>query len=65
MIDDGRLVPSTSRLIDVSIISFAFIRVREKVERNGNFSPFYDTLRKWFDGTTETIHNLTSTNRWE
>jgi hypothetical protein len=42
MIDDGRLVVSTSRfrLIDVSIISFHFAHVKEKVEKNSNFFTF-------------------------
>ena len=42
MIDDGRLVVTTSRsrLIDVSIISFHLRHVKDKVEKNSNFFTF-------------------------
>jgi len=61
MIDDGRLVPTTSRsrLIDVSIISFHFALVRDKVGRNSNFFTFLwlfgGVVKKLFISSTDDV----------
>jgi len=62
MIDDGRLVVTTSRfrLIDVSIISFHLRHVKDKVEENSNFFTFlwYFEEMVWWNNRNNSHHQL-------